>query len=224
MKKYYLAYEERYKQIHKKGLLWEVEGNSQIVENTIKSHNITKQQPILDLGVGEGRDSIFLLEKGYNVTGVDCSQEAIKTCIDLANKKNLNHNFKVLDLVKENLNQKFDFIYSIAVLHMLCKDEDRKAFFKFIKNHLSNKGIALICVMGDGKQEYVSDFNNAFNIVKRYHHTLQKEVEVSATSLKMVSKDYLLEEVKQSNLKIKDYFVTDMVAGFKEMMAVIVSL
>lgn len=36
--------------------------------------------------------------------------------------------FMVLDCLSSDLNEKFDFIYSIAVVHMFVLDEDRTGF------------------------------------------------------------------------------------------------
>lgn len=58
----------------------------------------------------------------------------------------------------------FDFIYAIAVVHMLVLDEDRDGFYRFIYNHLKPEGLALICTMGDGEYEVKSDINQAFDI------------------------------------------------------------
>jgi len=58
----------------------------------------------------------------------------------------------------------FDFIYSVAVIHMLVLDEDRNAFYQFIRSHLRQDGIALICTMGDGNVEMQSDIGKAFEI------------------------------------------------------------
>ena len=51
---YYKAYEERYKAVHRKGLLWEIDEPSKIVLDTINENHIKGK--ILDLGCGEGRD------------------------------------------------------------------------------------------------------------------------------------------------------------------------
>ena len=224
MKKYYMAYDDRYKKIHEQGFLWEEVGNSKVVIDTIKKYSIKKDDLILDLGSGEGRDSIFLLQNGYKVMGVDCSSEAVKTCTKIARKLNLkNHNFKVVDLVKDNLSNemKFDFIYSIAVLHMLCEDEDRKSFYKFLLSHLKQNGKALICVMGDGENEFVSDYQNAFIEKQRFHKESNSFVNVASTSLRILSKENWIKEIEQNNFLIKEYFVVTDTPGFSEMMCVV---
>ena len=47
------------------------------VEEFLKKYNANNEDNILDLGCGEGRDAIYLLEKGYQVLAIDYSINAI---------------------------------------------------------------------------------------------------------------------------------------------------
>lgn len=146
--KYYKAYENRYKQIYKLNELWTTNKPTPTILKIIKKYNISKNSNILEIGCGEGRDTIYLLENGYNVLGIDYSKTVIKKCIS-NNKKYIN-NFKQIDIIKNKLNKKYNFIYSIAVIHMFITKEHRNKFYNFIYNHLNENGIALILSMGDG--------------------------------------------------------------------------
>ena len=57
MKKYYEAYDERYKIVHQKGIRWFGKKESSILKRTIKKYQITKKHSILEIGCGEGRDA-----------------------------------------------------------------------------------------------------------------------------------------------------------------------
>jgi 2-polyprenyl-3-methyl-5-hydroxy-6-metoxy-1,4-benzoquinol methylase len=71
---------------------------------------------VLDVGCGNGRLIENLKNKSVNYLGVDNSEELIK----LAGINYPDKNFKVLDILKlETLNQKFDLVISVAVLHHL---------------------------------------------------------------------------------------------------------
>jgi len=80
MKKYYEAYEERYKVIHKKGASWLSDTPTPIVFDTIKKYQITKDMCILEIGCGEGRDAKKVLTSGYSLLATDISKEAIDFC------------------------------------------------------------------------------------------------------------------------------------------------
>ena len=63
---YYKAYEKRYKQVYKKNMMWSSDSFTPDVINTINQFSISKSDRILDLGCGEGRDAIYLLENNYD--------------------------------------------------------------------------------------------------------------------------------------------------------------
>jgi len=148
-RKYYEAYDDRYRQIHEKNLAWFYSEPTAIVRQTIEKYGITTSHKLLELGCGEGRDAFPLLNADFDLLATDISSAAITYC----RNKNAKYarRFQVLDCVAGELEGKFDFIYAVAVVHMLVPDEDRNAFYTFIRNHLTHDGIALICTMGDGK-------------------------------------------------------------------------
>ena len=77
MKKYYEAYNQRYRIIHEKGHSWSSDIPAPIVSDVIQKHYISKNVSILEIGCGEGRDAFPLLENGYDVLATDISSEAI---------------------------------------------------------------------------------------------------------------------------------------------------
>ena len=167
-KEYYKAYEKRYKQLHENNLSWETDVKTNIIEDTIIKYNIDNAASILEIGCGEGRDAKYLLGKNYNVLATDVSKEAINYCKKI--DKEHSNNYEVLDVLDyDDFSKKFDFIYSVACLHMLVLDEDRNKYFEFINNHLNDNGYALVLTMGDGKTERSSDITKAWEDVERIH-------------------------------------------------------
>ena len=57
-KEYYEAYEDRYKDVYNNNMLWEIKDFSKDVVKVIEDYNITKNNSILEVGCGEGRDTI----------------------------------------------------------------------------------------------------------------------------------------------------------------------
>ena len=80
MAKYYEAYEKRYRQVHEKSLSWASDKNSPIVLEMLKKYGNSDNTKILDIGCGEGRDCLFLLDLGYDIQALDISEEAIRYC------------------------------------------------------------------------------------------------------------------------------------------------
>lgn len=218
---YYKAYDERYKKVHEEGILWELTDPSPVVEKFLKLNKASSSSKILDLGCGEGRDAIYLLDKGYNVFAVDYSQNAIDKCNELTNNI-FKKNFKQLDLFDNNLKTKYDFIYSISVLHMFVLDEHRIKFFEFIYNHLKKNGKALVTVLGDGIKEKKSDINEAFLIKERTIQKTNKKINVTSTSCRIVDWNTLEFEVLSNKLTIEKKWISNEIPGFSESMCVIV--
>lgn len=219
---YYKAYDQRYKQVHEKNMLWATTKNTKEVIDVIEKYKISKRDKILDLGCGEGRDASFLLNEGYNVTAIDYSNEAINKCNELTNNK-YQENFKQLDIFKDLLDDKFKFIYSIAVMHMFVLDIHRNKYLKFIYNHLEDSGLALICVMGDGKKEYASDINDALKNSERKLLHNNEDVEVATTSCRIVNMDTFKNELTNNGFLIKRMWISEDIPEFDKSMCAIVT-
>ena len=218
MSKYYEAYDKRYKQVHDKGLSWSTDSNTEIVEEIINKYHLEKRK-ILEIGCGEGRDARYLLNKNFDVLATDISPEAIDYCI----KNDALHkgNYKVLDVLSDNSDGKYGFIYSVACLHMLVLDEDRSKYYSYIFDHLEDNGYALILTMGDGIRESMSDINTAFDNVIRTHQESNQEIEVAATSCRIVSFDTLFIEVS-NQFEVVEYGITEIENHFDKIMYIVI--
>ena len=219
-KKYYEAYDDRYKQIHEQNLQWSSEMPSKIVAETIQSASLPTKSKILEIGCGEGRDANLLLTQGFDVLATDVSCEAVSYC----QKKfpNFADHFQVVDCVTEKLGKKFDFIYAVAVIHMLVSDDDRNAFYCFIREHLSPNGIALICTMGDGSFERQTDIHTAFDIMERIHGETGRAVKIANTSCRIVSFVTFEKEIASCGLEIINQGITAVEPDFPQMMFAVV--
>ena len=222
IEKYYKAYDKRYKQLHEKDLSWENDVQTEIVEQIIKKYKISKTDSILEIGCGEGRDSKILLNKGYNLLATDVSQEAINYCKQI--DENHSNNYEVLDVLDcDTFKDKFNFIYSIACLHMLVLDDDRKKYFDFIHNHLKSNGYALVLTMGDGIKESSSDINKAWEDTERVHQKTNEIINVATTSCRIVNFETLEKEIKDSDLFIIEKGITQIIPNFPEIMYVLIN-
>lgn len=221
MNKYYKAYEKRYKQMYELKGLWEVSDRTPEVINTILKYNINKNDKILELGCGEGRDAFYLLDNGYNLLAVDYSKTVINKCNELTNNKYVN-NFRQFDLIEDKLNDKFDFIYSVAVIHMFVEENHRDAFYKFIREHLKDDSIALIISMGDGDTEFKTDINKAFDDTMRKNVNSGMEVMVATTSCRVKNLLNMRKEIIKNELKILDEKIIDDVPNFDKCISFIV--
>ena len=97
---------------------------------------------VLDLGIGQGMNSIPLSKLGFNITGVDYSKKCLEIC---------RQNCPELNLIQSDIrnfdieNNKYDFILSRCVLHFLHKDDSYK-IIENIKNKIKQNGLVYIQV------------------------------------------------------------------------------
>ena len=219
MKKYYEAYEDRYKTAHEKGVSWSSDQCTPIVLETIRKYISDPETPMLEIGCGEGRDAKAVLEKGYRLLATDISPEAVAYC--KAHIPARSGGFAVLDCVRGEHPDKYGFIYAVAVIHMLVLDEDRNAFYAFVRDHLAENGLALICTMGDGEAELKSDISTAFQLQERDHES--GKMLVAGTSCRMVSFKTFERELTSNGLKIVEKGLTESLPDFNSLMYAIVS-
>lgn len=217
---YYEAYDDRYRQVHRENLEWFTRTPSPIVEQTIREFQIGPNSRILELGCGEGRDAIHLLRQGYRVLATDISPEAIAHCQRLAPE--YTDCCQVLDCIDGKLEKNFDFIYAVAVVHMLVEDVHRKGFYQFIRNHLNASGIALICTMGDGDIQRQSDTTNAFSPQERIHEQSGKLLRIASTSCRMVDFPTFQKELEENGLTIIKQGITAIQPEFSQIMYAVV--
>ncbi len=88
------------------------------LEKIIKQRKFTKGR-FLDLGTGPGTQAIQLAKLGFDVTGTDLSENAIKKARELDNSVN----FMVDDILHSKLNTTFDYILDRGCFHVLPPDK-----------------------------------------------------------------------------------------------------
>ncbi len=84
--------------------------------------NILSPCKVLDLGCGQGRNSLFLSLLGYNVTSWDHNENSIKFLTDTAEKENLPIQTALYDINSANIQENYDFILSTVVFMFLNRD------------------------------------------------------------------------------------------------------
>lgn len=219
-RKYYAAYEERYKTAHANGVSWSSNVSTPIVMEVIDRYKISRGHKLLEIGCGEGRDARTVLEHGFSLMATDISQEAITYCKQQMPR--YAKHFSVLDCLSDAPGETFDFIFAIAVVHMLVLDEDRDGFYRFIRNRLTAEGIALICTMGNGEFEMQSDISTAFTLQERNHAS--GKMMVAGTSCRMVSWNTFEKELTRNGLTLLEKGITSSLPNFDRLMYAVVKV
>lgn len=95
---------------------------------------------MLEIGCGNGRNAIYLAQKGFTVTAVDLSKQALDWAQKEANVQNINIQFICENIFNLKLeSQTFDYIYDSGCFHHLSPHR-RLSYIQFINKYLKNNG------------------------------------------------------------------------------------
>ncbi|MBR4578210.1 MAG: class I SAM-dependent methyltransferase [Oscillospiraceae bacterium] len=213
---YYKAYDQRYRQVHALGLDWASHQPTPLLGEILSRYGIGKDRRILEIGCGEGRDAVPLLREGYDLLAADVSPEAIRRCRERWPERAAS--FRVLDVCADEPEERFAFIFAVAVLHMLTEDRDRDAFYAFLRRSLRPGGCALVLSMGDGEQEFCSDASRAFEAVERVHQASGRRLRIASTSCRVVSRETLRAEAERNGLLVAEEGQTSIPGEFDSML------
>ena len=201
-KKYYEAYDLRYRQVHEKGLEWFGGAPTPIVAETLAKCAVPQEAALLEIGCGEGGDAAHLLAQGRDLLATDVSPAAIAHCRE--KYPQWAARFQWLDCLRDPLDTRFGFIYAVAVLHMLVLDADRQGMLAFIRDHLTAEGFGLLVVLGDGGMQRATDPETAFELQERTHQRSGQRMLLASTSCRIVTRETFRREIEAAGLTIAE--------------------
>ncbi|MDO8582395.1 MAG: methyltransferase domain-containing protein, partial [bacterium] len=100
---------------------------------------------VLELGAGEGRNSLFLSSNGFDVTAQDISEVGVSKIIKHAADQNLKIHTEIGDARTLTLNRNFDVFVCTFTLHHLLYNE-ALALIEQIRKHTDLNGLNVITV------------------------------------------------------------------------------
>ena len=118
-----------------------------------KKHEVKN---VLELGCGQGRDTIFFASNGLDVVAMDSSQVAVDALSKIITEKNLPIKAMIYD-VSEGMpfdNSYFDAVYSHMFFNIRFTDDQLKYFFVEVNRVLKDGGLNLFSVRSDNDAMY----------------------------------------------------------------------
>jgi tellurite methyltransferase len=95
---------------------------------------------LVDLGSGEGRDSIFFARRGYRVVGVDISSVGVRKAVRRASRLGVDVRFRVGDIRTYRLRQRVDVVFCSGAVNNLPR-RIRATRFEHFKSKTAPGGI-----------------------------------------------------------------------------------
>ena len=118
-----------------------------------KKHGVKR---MLELGCGQGRDTIFFASKGVDVVAIDSSEVAINTLSKITTEKNLPIR-PIINNASDGIpfeNSYFDAVYSHMFFNMRFTDDQVKSLFVEVNRVLKNGGLNLFTVRSENDAMY----------------------------------------------------------------------
>ncbi|HWR09512.1 MAG: ubiG 2 [Pelosinus sp.] len=106
--------------------------------------NLKSGESILDLYCGYGRHAIELAKQGFNVTGVDATQDFLDIAVQKAQEALVNVTFKQQDMRELDYDQQFAAIINMFAAFGYFTDDENANIIKLIANALKPRGLFLI--------------------------------------------------------------------------------
>ena len=191
-------------------------------ENFIQnlSQFFKKEDKIIDIACGAGRHTLFLNKLGYHTTGIDLSEESIKSAKEKSGSK---RPFEVWDMRECYKKQEFDVALNLFTsFGYFENEEDDIAAIKAMSDNLKEEGILIIDFLNSKKvidnlvkQETKEMDGVQFNISRKVEDNfIIKNIEVNhdeekisfQEKVKALTKDDFLELLTFTGLTIINIF------------------
>lgn len=109
---------------------------------------------VLDLGAGQGRDTLVAARLGHQVVAVDISPTGIRQILVAAQRENLSVEGVVSDLTEYHPNRTFDVVMLDRIVHMFRDVKDKVALLSKAAHATADNGYVLVADT-PGNQEYI---------------------------------------------------------------------
>lgn len=115
------------------------------LDELIRLRPPSSDKKLLDIGCGEGKDAVYMAQKGYDVTAFDLTENGIRKAIALAESRNVKIKAYVDDINTFTTDDQFDIIYSTGTVQYLF-EENKTNFFEKLSKITKREGIVFINV------------------------------------------------------------------------------
>ncbi len=113
-------------------------------KSLLENISCLKKGSVLDIACGDGRNTLFLLEHGFKVTGVDFSSKALERLKLFADRKNYSVHTEQIDLSIPNSLNDIGIFDNVLINHYRLSKEQLGS----MESHITENGILFVCGFG----------------------------------------------------------------------------
>ncbi len=149
-------------------LPWDIKRPDSNLINSIERFNI-KPCHALDIGCGTGDNVFWLDAHGFNTTGIDFAENAIKIASRRKENQSANPSFFVADILRDDLPESpFEFVFDRGCFHTFDTKKERRKMAKNIHDHLVKGGhwLSLIGNYDDGRLDIGPPKRSALEVIE----------------------------------------------------------
>jgi len=189
---------------------WEEPIATEALVRLLHEFDPTKRLKAVDMGCGEGRDSIFLAKEGFDVTAIDASPSAIMRAHNWVKDEGLVIDFIVADVTNLPIKDEiYHFAINAGCLHMIIDQRARDKHLREAYRALKREGIYFSCNLGVDESTSFEDFyrktgKKPGELVKRKIRVQgeEKEIYLPIIAAWPKSREQYLEEFQNAGFNI----------------------
>ncbi len=143
-----------YRNIPAANLPWNIATPPAALVSLVESGRVRPCRAI-DFGCGTGNYTIYLAGRGFDMTGVDISPEAIRIASENGKRQGVRCRFIAADLLGDlhEIEGAFDFAYDWELLHHIFP-EDRKTYIRHVHRVLNTGGLYFSVCFSDEDPQF----------------------------------------------------------------------
>lgn len=171
-----------------------------LIDNLISYLKISPESRVLDCGCGRGRHSIYLSEKGFEVTGIDLSEKNIESVKKTETKNLTFYTHDIRNLFRINY---YDVILNLFTsFGYFEKDVENNKAIKSMASSLKRDGLLVL--------DYMNAKRGIQNLVPETTFTCNN---IEFNIKRFTSKNFIVKEIQVTD-NGKKYFYTEKVRSF----------
>jgi cyclopropane fatty-acyl-phospholipid synthase-like methyltransferase len=109
----------------------------------------------LEISCGTGTNAIELARRGFQVTAVDLVEQAVRSAREKAASANVKVDFRVADVLTDDLGGPYDVLFDRGVYHGLRMADLKK--FQDMLERVTRRGSAYLCLAGNAKETRIEN-------------------------------------------------------------------